>query len=121
MVKYYIYLSKEGGTSKASITYSYKSTNSIMSRTAFSDRIPHLLWYTKVHYHIHYRPSLAPVPNLMNSVHNIIYYFCMTHINPYPTAFLYGNRMVLHFYQQQESSTNKTVHKVINKGLKAYV
>ena len=42
-------------------------------------------------------------------------------VNPYPTAFPYGNGMVLHFYQQQESSTNKTVHKVINKGLKAYV
>jgi len=42
-------------------------------------------------------------------------------INPYPTAFQYGNGMVLHFYQQQESSTTKTVHKVINKGLKAYV
>ena len=43
------------------------------------------------------------------------------YINPYPTAFPYGNGMVLHFYQQQESSTTKTVHKVINKGLKAYV
>ena len=42
-------------------------------------------------------------------------------INPYPTVFPYGNGMVLHFYQQQESSTTKTVHKVINKGLKAYV
>ena len=42
-------------------------------------------------------------------------------INPYPTAFPYGNGMVLHFYQQQESSTTKTVHKVINKGLKAYL
>ena len=41
--------------------------------------------------------------------------------NPYPTAFPYGNDMVLHFYQQQESSTTKAVHKVINKGLKAYV
>ena len=41
--------------------------------------------------------------------------------NPYPTAFPYGNGMVLHFYQQQESSTTKTVHKVINRGLKAYV
>ena len=41
--------------------------------------------------------------------------------NPYPTAFPYGNGMVLHVYQQQESSTTKTVHKVINKGLKAYV
>ena len=40
---------------------------------------------------------------------------------PYPTAFPYGNGMVLHFYQQQESSTTKTAHKVINKGLKAYV
>jgi hypothetical protein len=36
--------------------------------------------------------------------------------NPYPTAFPYGNGMVLQFYQQQESSTTKTVHKVINKG-----
>ena len=42
-------------------------------------------------------------------------------INPYPTAFPYGNDMVLHFYQQQESSTTKTVHKVINKGLNTYV
>ena len=44
-----------------------------------------------------------------------------TVINPYPTAFPYGNGMVLHFYQQQESSTTKTVHKVINKRLKACV
>ena len=43
------------------------------------------------------------------------------YINPYPTAFPYGNGMVLHFYQQQETSTTKTVHKVINKGLKTYV
>ena len=42
-------------------------------------------------------------------------------INPYPTAFPYGNGMVLHFCQQQESSMTKTVHKVINKGLKTYV
>jgi hypothetical protein len=42
-------------------------------------------------------------------------------IIPYPTAFPYGNGMVLHFYQQQESNTTKTVHKIINKGLKAYV
>ena len=41
--------------------------------------------------------------------------------NPYPTAFPHGKGMVLHFYQQQESSTTKTVHTVINKGLKAYV
>ena len=43
------------------------------------------------------------------------------YFNPYPTAFPYGNGMVLHFYQQQESSTTKTVHRVINRGLKAYV
>ena len=41
-------------------------------------------------------------------------------LNPYPTAFPYGNGMVLH-YQQQESSTTKTVHRVINKGLETYV
>ena len=48
---------------------------------------------------------------------------CMSElfINPYPTAFPYGNGMGLHFYQQQESSMTKTVHKVINKGLKTYV
>ena len=45
----------------------------------------------------------------------------ISHINPYPTAFPYGNGLVLHFYQQQESSTTKSVHKVINKGLKTYV
>ena len=45
----------------------------------------------------------------------------MVCINPYPTAFPYGNGMVLHFYQQQESSTTKTVHKFINKRLKTYV
>ena len=45
----------------------------------------------------------------------------MFQFNPYPTAFPYGNGMVLHFYQQQESNTTKTVHKVINKELKAYV
>ena len=43
------------------------------------------------------------------------------YVNPYPTAFPYGNGMVLQFYQQQESNTTKTVHKVINKGLKTYV
>ena len=44
-----------------------------------------------------------------------------TVFNPYPTSFPHGNGMVLHFYQQQESSATKTVHKVINKGLKTYV
>ena len=48
-------------------------------------------------------------------------YISRNRLNPYPTAFPYGNGMVLHFYQQQESSTTKTVHKVINKGLKTYV
>ena len=47
--------------------------------------------------------------------------YCKWTFNPYPTAFPYGNGMVLHFYQQQESSTTKTVRKVINKGLKTYV
>ena len=57
-----------------------------------------------------------------SSVHTCTVMFCcISCINPYPTAFPYGNGMVLHFYQQQESSTTKTVHKVINKGLKAYV
>ena len=45
----------------------------------------------------------------------------LSQINPYHKEFPYRNGMVLHFYQQQESSTTKTVHKVINKGLKTYV
>ena len=48
-------------------------------------------------------------------------FFAQMNIIPYPTAFPYGNGMVLHFYQQQESSTTKTVHNFINKGLKTYV
>ena len=54
---------------------------------------------------------------------NGVFTIAMLHlqVNPYPTAFPYGNGMVLHFYQQQESSTTKTVHKVINEGLKTYV
>ena len=51
----------------------------------------------------------------------VVAIYTLVRLNPYPTAFPYGNGMVLHFYQQQESSTTKTVHKVINKGLKAYV
>ena len=39
-------------------------------------------------------------------------------INPYPTAFPYENGMVLHFYQQQDSSTTKTVHEVDVAGLR---
>ena len=50
-----------------------------------------------------------------------IYFFELLTFKTYPTAFPYGNGMVLHFYQQQESSTTKTVHEVINKGLKTYV
>ena len=52
---------------------------------------------------------------------NLMFLIISSIFNPYPTAFPYGNGMVLHFYQQQESSTTKTVHKVINKGLKTYV
>ena len=59
---------------------------------------------------------------LMSYIYVLFSYHTLRNkINPYPTAFPYGNGMVLHFYQQQESSTTKTVHKVINKGLKAYV
>ena len=66
---------------------------------------------------------IMPKQNMQNSVTNnkIEYNNCSRNINPYPTAFPYGNSMVLHFYQQQESSTTKTVHKVINRGLKTYV
>ena len=57
----------------------------------------------------------------MNWLLDYTFIFIGVSLNPYPTAFPYGNGMVLHFYQQQESSTTKTVHKVINKGLKTYV
>ena len=62
------------------------------------------------------RPIYSDAGNLLFFVN-----LCEMAVNPYPTAFPYGNGMVLHFYQQQESSTTKTVHKVINKGLKTYV
>ena len=69
--------------------------------------------------------KVVPVQTNVNKVNNVnngdsipAHFFV---INLYLTAFPYGNGMVLHFYQQQESSTTKTVHKVINKGLKTYV
>ena len=65
--------------------------------------------------------DLQNVSALFLSRYTLNDYVTHQHINPYPTAFPYGNGMVLHFYQQQESSTTKTVHKVINKGLKTYV
>ena len=67
------------------------------------------------------RIPLDPLPVLRGPVDTFPIALYADYINPYPTAFPYGNGMVLHFYQQQESSTTKTVHKVINKGLKTYV
>ena len=61
------------------------------------------------------------VPQTLTFLSSMFQLISHCYNNPYPTAFLYGNGMVLHFYQQQESSMTKTVHKVINKGLKAYV
>ena len=58
---------------------------------------------------------------LLYLTHALCLYLTTRDINPYPTAFPYVNGMVLHFYHQQESSTTKTVYKVINKGLKTYV
>ena len=59
--------------------------------------------------------------SVSSTVGFIMEWYNHLYFNPYPTAFPYGNGMVLHFYQQQESSTTKTVHKVINRGLKTYV
>ena len=68
-------------------------------------------------------PSLPFIENDQHSIQEEsgLHPWGWSDYNPYPTAFPYGNGMVLHFYQQQESSTTKTVHKVINKGLKTYV
>ena len=77
------------------------------------------------HLETHTDYLLNPHLCTMHNYHQTAFYTHVTwqsiSINPYPTAYLYGNGMVLHFYQQQESSTTKTVHKVINKGLKTYV
>ena len=67
------------------------------------------------------QPAFASILNQGKSSPNPHIIYFNVYINPYPTVFPYGNGMVLHFYQQQESSTTKTVHKVINKGLKTYV
>ena len=77
-----------------------------------------LNWNTAIPYYLFWilKKSVKFVPLKSASI-----YFVHGLFNPYPTAFPYGNGMVLHFYQQQESSMTKTVHKVINKGLKTYV
>jgi len=65
---------------------------------------------------------------LLITIDTILYCFISDELHSYMLQPLGSNlqainpyRMVLHFYQQQESSTTKTVHKVINKGLKTYV
>ena len=82
------------------IVYFYNVSNTATTTTA---AMTTMATTTTTHTYIH---TYNPIPHI---------------VNPYPTAFPYGNGMVLHFYQQQESSTTKTVHKVINRGLKTYV
>ena len=72
-----------------------------------------VLWNVKVYSLLHSTEILEKTVASVSRVYK--------NLNPYPTAFPYGNDMVLHFYQYQESSMTKTVHKVINKGLKTYV
>ena len=85
----------------------------------FPQTIHETLHKPAVRYHFQKVPTVTHIIPVPVSKLNPFHYH--NPINPYPTAFPYGNVMVLHFYQQQESSTTKTVHKVINKGLKAYV
>ena len=69
-----------------------------------------------------YKPvQHVTVLNTVGICNTVVSIIILYYNNPYPTAFPNGNGIVLHFYQQQESSTTKTVHKVINKGLKTYV
>ena len=78
-------------------------------------------FFNSVHLLAHYVSVNVPLVEHMKCSCNLYAASYLHSFNPYPTAFPYGNGMVLHFYQQQESSTTKTEHKVINKGLKAYV
>ena len=71
--------------------------------------------------HFSFQVDLIEKRSKMNIGLHVQHLLFFSEFNPYPTAFPYGNGMVLHFYQQQESSTTKTVHKVINKRLKTYV
>ena len=79
------------------------------------------VYYTERLFSSHYRVKNILFRNLAKRLARLSETTFITLFIPYPTAFPYGNVMVLHFYQQQESSMTKTVHKVINKGLKAYV
>ena len=83
--------------------------------------------FSKIYYHIVQQTYIIcrfshciSAYSKKNHFDNVTHCSSFTYI-PYPMAFPYGNGAVLHFYQQQESSMTKTVHKVINKGLKAYV
>ena len=86
-------------------------------QSQFSDYIEHI----KIDYGLSSKSYLYSQHPSFKPTHCEVTTAAESVINPYPTAFPYGNGMVLHFYQQQESSTTKTVHRVINKGLKAYV
>ena len=88
-----------------------------------NSRVPATDFWLHSHGMVHCCPQKPESSQVsINCIHLLAWgsRYCVD-INPYPTAFPYGNGMVLHFYQQQESSTTKTVHRVINKRLKAYV
>ena len=83
--------------------------------------LPWVVTPCKIVIHSHW-----PVCYSLSSWQHIMIVFWTVGIDRFCTAItgltlILGNGMVLHFYQQQESSTTKTVHKVINKGLKTYV
>ena len=92
-------------------------------------QVGHLLSYTKMHGQQNIKKRIVLCVDWVLPWHSqqILEFTVITefttclNISPYPAAFPYGNGMVLHFYQQQESSTTKTGHRVINKGLKTYV
>ena len=120
-------LSMHGSTMKLSNTQQAKIINNYQNTRLKLLKTNAAVWFNRMckikqvkPNYIHFRTNRKTRQDI-KTVLQATQYRITQEINPYPTAFPYGNGMVLHFYQQQESSTTKTVHRVINKGLKAYV
>jgi len=48
-----------------------QSTSSKANGSSASEGIPHILWYLRIHYHVHKSPQVVPVLSQINPLHTL--------------------------------------------------